>query len=206
MFCKNCGKEILDQAVVCPGCGCAVAENTPTNDKKKKKKPGCLIAIVIIVALFLILAVIIGSGDSSDTPTNNSDVAQSSDQVQESNKLIYEDDYIKASYIKVYSDPVVDASVEGVVYLQLLVENKSDETLTVALSKAAVNGMSTTIGGGVPMTILPGNSSQQPFIIFTKNTNVKNADDIEKLQFSFYLMNDKISKVKETKTISFDVK
>ena len=23
MFCKNCGKEINDQAVVCPGCGCA---------------------------------------------------------------------------------------------------------------------------------------------------------------------------------------
>jgi uncharacterized membrane protein YvbJ len=24
-FCSKCGKEILDEAVVCPGCGCAVA-------------------------------------------------------------------------------------------------------------------------------------------------------------------------------------
>ena len=23
-FCSKCGKEILDEAVVCPGCGCAV--------------------------------------------------------------------------------------------------------------------------------------------------------------------------------------
>ena len=186
------------------------AANDETSAKlpknKKKKRPGCLFAFIIISIVFLFLVLIIGSGDSSDTPTNNSDVAQSSDHSQESNKLIYEDDYIKANFIKVYSDAVVDASVEGVVYLQLLVENKSEQALTVALSKAAVNGMSTTIGSGVPMTILPDNSSQQPFIIFTKNTNVKNADDIEKLQFSFYLMNDNASKVKETKTISFDVK
>ena len=25
MFCSKCGKEIMDEAVVCPGCGCPVA-------------------------------------------------------------------------------------------------------------------------------------------------------------------------------------
>ena len=25
-FCSKCGKEIMDEAVVCPGCGCAVEE------------------------------------------------------------------------------------------------------------------------------------------------------------------------------------
>ncbi len=25
-FCQKCGKEIVDEAVICPGCGCAVAE------------------------------------------------------------------------------------------------------------------------------------------------------------------------------------
>ena len=33
-FCSKCGKEIVDEAVVCPGCGCAVAApnvgTTPT--------------------------------------------------------------------------------------------------------------------------------------------------------------------------------
>lgn len=23
-FCRHCGKEIMDEAVICPGCGCAV--------------------------------------------------------------------------------------------------------------------------------------------------------------------------------------
>ena len=26
-FCSHCGKEIVDEAVVCPGCGCAVGAN-----------------------------------------------------------------------------------------------------------------------------------------------------------------------------------
>ena len=31
MFCKNCGKEINDEAVICVGCGCSVKnESTPT--------------------------------------------------------------------------------------------------------------------------------------------------------------------------------
>lgn len=32
MFCKNCGKEIADNAFVCPNCGVKVEE-----DKSKKK-------------------------------------------------------------------------------------------------------------------------------------------------------------------------
>lgn len=32
MFCKNCGAEINDKAVVCVKCGCAV-ENTPSTNK-----------------------------------------------------------------------------------------------------------------------------------------------------------------------------
>ena len=28
MFCSKCGKEIMDEAVICPGCGCPVAGKT----------------------------------------------------------------------------------------------------------------------------------------------------------------------------------
>lgn len=28
-FCSKCGKEIMDEAVVCPSCGCAVETETP---------------------------------------------------------------------------------------------------------------------------------------------------------------------------------
>ncbi len=32
MFCKNCGKEINDNAVVCPNCGCATGSKAVSND------------------------------------------------------------------------------------------------------------------------------------------------------------------------------
>lgn len=33
MFCKNCGKEIDDRAVVCPNCGVQVGTVAPTENK-----------------------------------------------------------------------------------------------------------------------------------------------------------------------------
>ena len=30
MICKTCGKEIYDQAVICPGCGCPTGNDLPT--------------------------------------------------------------------------------------------------------------------------------------------------------------------------------
>ncbi len=33
MFCKTCGKEINDNAVICPNCGCAT-DNKPVNFSK----------------------------------------------------------------------------------------------------------------------------------------------------------------------------
>ena len=31
-FCSKCGKEILDEAVVCPNCGCSVKNEIDAND------------------------------------------------------------------------------------------------------------------------------------------------------------------------------
>ena len=57
MFCKICGKEINDNAVICPGCGCA----TNTVEEKNvsgKKKPNilCILGFVLsLVSFFLAL-------------------------------------------------------------------------------------------------------------------------------------------------------
>lgn len=35
-FCSKCGKELIDEAIICPGCGCAVVkppELNPIDDK-----------------------------------------------------------------------------------------------------------------------------------------------------------------------------
>lgn len=30
-YCSKCGKEIMDKAVICPGCGCAQENNVQNN-------------------------------------------------------------------------------------------------------------------------------------------------------------------------------
>ena len=213
MFCQKCGKEIPNDSKVCPYCGVRLADSIQpqpnAKPEKKKKKTGCLIAVVLVIALIAILAVIISSGDDSSEGASTTSHVNSSEEANNKGnayKPIYEDEYIKASFMRVYDDAAVSASVEGVSYMQLHIENKSNKTLTVAFTDAAINGMSATIGSGVPVTILPGNTSEQAFILFTKNTNVKSADEINKLQFKFYLMDDDVNTVEETKLISFDVK
>ncbi|MBE7083872.1 MAG: zinc ribbon domain-containing protein [Clostridiales bacterium] len=31
MYCSKCGKEIFDDAIICPGCGCATGNPLPSN-------------------------------------------------------------------------------------------------------------------------------------------------------------------------------
>lgn len=49
MFCKNCGKEISDNAVVCPYCGVQIADL-----KKDEPKQTCTMAIVGFVLSFIV--------------------------------------------------------------------------------------------------------------------------------------------------------
>ena len=36
MFCKKCGKEIFDEAVICPQCGCATENSAPVQKKTEQ--------------------------------------------------------------------------------------------------------------------------------------------------------------------------
>lgn len=60
MFCKNCGKEIDDKAVICPNCGVA------TSEKKKKKKHPILGAIILIFGILLIIGAASGGADEPE--------------------------------------------------------------------------------------------------------------------------------------------
>ena len=65
-YCAYCGKELFDEAVICPGCGCPVKADEAINQdkeldegeiaKRKKKKMKIIIisavAICVVVALF----------------------------------------------------------------------------------------------------------------------------------------------------------
>ena len=72
-FCKNCGKEIDDNAVVCPHCGVIqkeeLVQNTVDNGGFLWGLLGCCIPIgigalvgVICVAVYYIVIIVIGVG------------------------------------------------------------------------------------------------------------------------------------------------
>ena len=60
MFCQTCGKEVNDQAVVCPNCGCAlkdgvaVTENQSVQNEKKKANIFCILGFVLSLVSLLI--------------------------------------------------------------------------------------------------------------------------------------------------------
>ena len=55
------------------------------------------------------------------------------------------------------------------------------------------------------MEIRPGNSSEQPFVIFTKNLGFASVKDVKDIDFSFYLMGNSANTIEETDivTLSF---
>lgn len=62
-FCEKCGKELFDEAVICPGCGCPAQATECTIPKKPrekmKKKTKILIIVSAIVAFLILVAVIL---------------------------------------------------------------------------------------------------------------------------------------------------
>ena len=69
MYCKHCGKEILEDARFCPSCGKSISDSVfpavaDTGKKKKKKKHPILGTFLLIIGIFIV----IGALGSSDDP------------------------------------------------------------------------------------------------------------------------------------------
>ena len=54
-YCSRCGKEIMDEAVVCPNCGCAV---NPRNSEPDEPSTGLNILSFLIPIVGLILYIV----------------------------------------------------------------------------------------------------------------------------------------------------
>jgi len=80
-YCEKCGKEIMDEAVICPGCGCAVGKsvnstNTVPQNKAlentfvpKSAKTASIFGVLSIVVLapFGIPAIILAQKSKKET-------------------------------------------------------------------------------------------------------------------------------------------
>lgn len=70
-FCQKCGKEILDEAVVCPNCGCEVKSDNKTTTiavpKSAKNAKIFGILSVLLLAPFGIPAIILANKSKAET-------------------------------------------------------------------------------------------------------------------------------------------
>lgn len=65
MYCKKCGNEIFDEAVICPKCGCSTKEEVAVTEKPKTKAKinvMCLVGFILslvslLIALYGIVAI-----------------------------------------------------------------------------------------------------------------------------------------------------
>ena len=58
-YCEKCGNQLLDEAIMCPKCGCAVAGKQSTKEQNEKAKNQAKGAIMVIAGIGIIIATII---------------------------------------------------------------------------------------------------------------------------------------------------
>ena len=63
-YCEKCGNQLLDEAVICPKCGCAVAGKQPSKQQdeyaKKQAKGAVMIIAAIAIVVFVIMELLLG--------------------------------------------------------------------------------------------------------------------------------------------------
>lgn len=85
-YCSKCGNELMDEAVICPKCGCPV--DTPVVPKKKKRGVKiALIVVGILVVLSIVGTIFGGESGTAISPQEEAAYACAQDLVERIMKL-----------------------------------------------------------------------------------------------------------------------
>ena len=117
-------------------------------------------------------------------------------------KSIFKDSNIDVKYLNVseYS------GVEGAVYLSLKITNLSSQNIILSLDHVSVNDVTTQSGTAIPIELEPNKTTKTPFIIFTKNTDIKSVNEIEKLDFAIRVSDSNYREIETTETLTVSIK
>lgn len=140
----------------------------------------------------------IGSGDEQGNAQDKQTQTQSQGSIEIAN-----DSYVSAEFEKIYEAPGVD----GVFYVSLNVQNKTDKTIGVYLDKASVNKESVSmVSTGVPLYIAPGNSGRTGFIFPMAQLSIDSASDVRNITFDLVTADEAtLDEIDRVKGISIDL-
>lgn len=145
------------------------------------RKLGIVIAsIVLFVSISSICYVF------TNSLTANDQTEQKENQENNESVLLLDDNIIKVSYDKVFEEK----SVDGLFYLGLLIENKSDKEVSIYISDVSVNDTTASAGSDIPPTAKPGNSVYAVYFISYNDANISSLEQIKNINFRLMIIDD----------------
>lgn len=159
-------------------------------------------AIAGVVAGAIVVLSLSGRMDVGGVSGEQAQDKQTQTQSQGSIEIA-NDGYVSAEFEKIYETP----GVEGVFYVSLNVQNKTDKTIWVYLDKASVNKESVSmVSTGVPLYIAPGNSGGTGFIFPMAQLSIESASDVRNITFDLVTADEAtLDEIDRVKGISIDL-
>lgn len=158
-------------------------------------------AIAGVVAGAIVVLSLFGRMDVGGVNGERAQVEQTQDK--QGSIEIANDGYVSAEFEKIYETP----GVEGVFYVSLNMQNKTDKTIWVYLDKASVNKESVSmVSTGVPLYIAPGNSGRTGFIFPMAQLSIESASDVRNITFDLVAADEAtLDEIDRVKGISIDL-
>lgn len=160
--------------------------------QKKKLSAGAAIAIVLVIVVTTILVIILWPDSSGGSPAASPSApaaapASAPAQTEAATPApapLAENDLVSVRFEKLYEE----SYIQGAAYLTLAVTNLSDTGIWVYLDKASVNAEQLpTVMSGVPMYIMPGKTSRNPFILSYSALSIESVTEITALEFDIVI-------------------
>ena len=141
------------------------------------------------VIVTLILALSLAACSNSSESSQSSDTSKKESAEEEI--VIYDDDTLKTTYLGV-------SEIEGVVVMNVRLENKTDNEITVLPTKSSVDGTMIQFTSGTLATIQDGKTFNQGWIIGSMPT--------ENIEFAMSICDENMSELLQTDILTIEVK
>ena len=168
--------------------------------KQKEKKPlkKRIVLVFVTLALVIVVFVFLSSVKTPETTSSTNDVQTSTNQEDKKDKVIYEDDQFKVTFMGL-EDDIFDI---GMFYTRLKVENNSDSEILVIFDEAYANDTSIQIISGFPLDLQPGKNAVASNGFNYTDKGFDKIEDIKKMEFRIVFKNgDTVENILETDNI-----
>lgn len=145
------------------------------------------------------------ASSSAITETQGDEQAASEPEKEEIKEvLIADDDYVTATFEKIYD--ATSLGIDGVFYIDINVNNKTDREIWAYLDKASVNDeMVPMVMSGVPLRVKPEKSGRNSFIISFTQLSVDKVEDVKNIEFDLVIADEEtLDEIERVKGISLN--